>query len=72
MLTQRIVTQVDSTGHLSGLPLLPPGRTVEVIMRVMDQPPSVVRRKPPKQLRGKVRIIGDVVSTASPADWGIL
>ena len=71
MQTQRIVTKVDATGHLTGLPLLPPGRTVEVIMLVMDQPLSFVRRKPPKKLQGKVRITGEVLTTASSSDWGI-
>jgi hypothetical protein len=71
MQTQRIVTQVDATGHLIGLPLLPPGQMVEVIMSVLDKPTRVVRRKPPKKLQSTVRIIGDVLSTASSEDWGI-
>ena len=71
MQAHRIVTQVDSTGHLTGLPLLPPGRMVEVIMLVMDQQSTVVRRKPPLKLRGKIVISGDVLTSVSPSDWGM-
>ena len=71
MQTQRIVTQVDATGQLIGLPLFPPGQMVEVIMSVLGKPTQVVRRKPPKKLQGTVRIIGDVLSTASSEDWGM-
>lgn len=72
MQAQRIITKVDPTGHLMSLPLLPPGQTVEVIMLLHDQNnlPSL-RRKAPVSLRGKIREIGDIFSTASPQDWGL-
>ena len=72
MQAQRIITQVDSTGHLMSIPLLPPGQTVELIMLIHDQAtlPSACR-KAPKALKGKLREIGDVFSTASSKDWGL-
>ena len=71
MQAQRIVTQVDATGHLTGLPLLPPGQSVEVIMLLLDNQLPPKRRKAPVQLKGKVREIGDVLSSAPAQDWGI-
>ena len=72
MQAQRIITQVDSTGHLISLPLLPPGKTVEVIMLIhAEKAPSIPSRKAPRSLYGKIREKGDVFSTASHQDWGL-
>jgi len=72
MQAQRIITQVDSSGHLMSLPLLPPGQTVEVIMLIHEQKPlSTPLRKAPRSLYGKIRETGDVFSTASSQDWGL-
>lgn len=73
MQAQRIVTKVDATGHLTGLPLLPPGQPVEVIMLPLDNqvPPTRLRRKPPIHLQGKIRETGDVLSSVSAEDWGV-
>jgi hypothetical protein len=72
MQAQRIITQVDSTGHLMSLPLLPPGKTVEVIMLFhAEKAPSMPSRKAPSSLYGKIREIGDIFSTAPPQDWGL-
>ena len=69
MQAQRVMAQVDSSGNLTGLPLLPPGQ--EVIMLLTDQPLTPIRRKPPERLKGTVRINGDLLSTASPTDWEV-
>jgi hypothetical protein len=72
MQAQRIITQVDSTGHLTSLPLLPPGKTVEVIMLFLgEKTPSIPSRKAPRSLYGKIRELGDVFSSAPPHDWGL-
>jgi hypothetical protein len=72
MQAQRIVTIVDQTGHLKSLPLLPPGQQVEVIMLLLDRnTPATSRRKAPEHLKGKMRETGDILSTASPQDWGL-
>ncbi|MDY0301241.1 MAG: hypothetical protein RBQ99_06620 [Trichlorobacter sp.] len=73
MQAQRIVTKADATGHLTGLPLMPPGRPVEVIMLLLDNqiPATRPRRKPPTRLQGKIRETGDVLSSASVDDWGV-
>lgn len=71
MQAQRIVTQVDATGHLTGLPLLPPGQSVEVIMLLLDNQPSPKRRKAPTHLKGKMREIGDIFTSAPAQDWGV-
>ncbi len=72
MQAQRIITQVDSTGHLMSIPLLPPGQTVELIMLIHDQAALPLPcRKAPIALKGKLREIGDVFSTAPSEDWGL-
>ncbi len=65
MQAQRIVTQTDSAGHITGLPLLPPGKSVEVIMLLLDTPLPSKGSKAPAHLRGKLRETGDVLSSAS-------
>lgn len=71
MQAQRIVTQTDSTGHITGLPLLPPGKSVEVIMLILDNQPQTKLRKVPVRLKGKMREIGNIFSSAPAEDWGI-
>ena len=71
MQAQRIVAQTDSTGHLTSLPLLPPGKSVEVIMLLLDTPLPAKKNKVPAHLRGKLREIGDVLSSAPAQDWNI-
>ena len=72
MQAQRIVTQVDSSGHLMQLPLLPPGQSVEVIMLLLESgTPSKPRRKVPAHLKGKIREVGDIMSSAPLSDWSL-
>ena len=71
MQAQRIVTQVDSSGHLMQLPLLPPGQSVEVIVLLLEGgTQSKPRRKVPAHLKGKIREVGDIMSSAPLSDWG--
>ncbi len=72
MQAQRIITQTDSTGHLTGLPLLPPGKSVEVIMLLLDTPLPSKKSKVPDYLRGKLQEIGDVMSSAPAQDWKVI
>lgn len=72
MQAQRIITQTDSTGHLTGLPLLPPGKSVEVIMLLLDTPLPSKKSKVPDHLRGKLQEIGDVMSSAPAQDWKVI
>lgn len=47
---------------------------VEVLVVTLDEPEPAVTRKrrcPPPQFAGKVKELGDVMSSVSPADWGI-
>lgn len=71
MQAQHIITQTDSTGRLTGLPLLPHGKSVEVIMLLLDTPLPSKKSKVPAHLRGKLREIGDVTSPAPAQDWNI-
>jgi predicted metal-dependent RNase len=71
MQAQRIITQTDSTGHLTGLPLLPPGKSVEVILLLLDNQPSPKQQKAPARLKGKIREVGNIFSSAPADDWGI-
>jgi hypothetical protein len=47
---------------------------VEVLVVTLDEPEPTVTRKrrlPPPQFAGKVKELGDVMSSASLADWGM-
>ena len=55
-------------------------RKVEAILRVMDDQAATVapgsavkvrRRSPPAAFAGKVRELGDVMTSAPTADWGV-
>ncbi len=72
MQAQRIVTQTDSTGHLTGLPLLPPDKSVEVIMLLLATPLPLKKSKAPAHLRGRIRETGDVISSAPAQDWNVV
>ena len=56
---------------------LPPSfinRNIEILIIPLDSvsPPEKQRkRKPPAELAGKVRDVGDVMSSAPLSDWGI-
>ena len=71
MQAQRIITQTDATGQLTGLPLLPPGKAVEVIMLLLDTPQPPQKSRVPAHLRGKLRETGDVMSSAPAQDWNV-
>ena len=71
MQAQRVITQTDSNGYLTGLPLLPPDKSVEVIMLLLDNSPPSRKSKVPAHLRGRIREIGDVISSAPAQDWNV-
>ncbi|HOG03990.1 MAG TPA: hypothetical protein PLL14_08405 [Accumulibacter sp.] len=50
------------------------GRHARVILLLADDPETAGpahRRSPPPQFAGKVRELGEVMSSVSPAEWGI-
>ncbi len=75
MHAEKITLRTDAQGGLHGMPSLPPDTTVEVILlmpetAVASQPPH---RRPPPQLKGKIKVLGDIVSSPVAADeWDAL
>jgi hypothetical protein len=47
---------------------------VEVLVITLDEPEPISsrqKRKPPPQFAGKIKEIGDVITSAPPSDWGM-
>jgi hypothetical protein len=55
---------------LTGLPVLPPKQSVEVIMLYLGNQAPTKRRQVPVRLKGKIREVGDIFSSAPAEDWG--
>jgi hypothetical protein len=74
MQVQRLIETVTSSRLVIDLPVSFVNHRVEVLVLTLDdpQPGSTVRkRKPPPQFAGRVRELGDVMSSVPPTDWGI-
>jgi len=70
MQAERIVLETDPSGRLIGLPKLPGNRRIEAIFLILDgKSDAAVKRQPHPDLAGKVKIQGDVLSSAPAADW---
>lgn len=71
--------ELETTISPQGGIALPPecqaiyGRHARMILLLADEAtaPMKRRRVPPPQFVGKVRENGDVMSSASPSDWGV-
>jgi len=56
---------------LTGLPILPPKQSVEVIMLILGNQSPTKRRQVPVRLKGKTREVGDIFSSAPAEDLGV-
>ncbi|MGH6636800.1 MAG: hypothetical protein ACRED0_11955 [Gammaproteobacteria bacterium] len=74
MQVKRTIETLTSPRLVIELPESFVNHQVEVLVVTLDEPEPAVTRKrrcPPSQFAGKVKELGDVMSSVSPADWGI-
>jgi len=72
MYAEKLILQTDAQGYLQGLPHLPPDTNVEVIL-LLPKTPKKSHRRPPPELKNKIKIHDDIVSPAVPEnDWDAL
>lgn len=75
MQAEKWVLETNANGELAGLPPLPPHTTVEVILLFPPTPsiPPKPKRKPPAELIGKIKILGDIIEpVVPPEEWDAL
>jgi len=74
MHAKKITTTTDESGNLKNLPKLRPKQQVELILLFPEQEdlPQSSKREPPEELKGLIVEKGDIFSSASEGDWGIL
>ncbi len=76
MQAQKLLLKTKAQGKLEGLPDFKPNQHVELILLFNEEnPPEAKRvyRKPPAELAGKIKILGDIISPViEENDWDIL
>ncbi len=74
MQVQRLIETVTAPRLVIDLPGSFVNHRVEILVLTLDESEFVQlhkKRVPPPQFAGKVRELGDVMSSVPPADWGI-
>lgn len=74
MQVQRLIETVTSPRLVIDLPGSFVNHRVEILVVTLDEPEPVYlpkRRTPPSQFAGRVKELGDVMSSVPSADWGI-
>jgi hypothetical protein len=74
MQVQRILQTVDTQNVVIQVPASFVNRQVEILVITLDDTESKTsasRRTPPHQLAGRVKELGDVISSVPAEDWGI-
>ena len=74
MQVQRLIETVTSPRLVIDLPASFVNHRVEILVLTLDEPQPVKsgrKRTPPPQFAGRVRELGDVMSSVPPSDWGI-
>jgi hypothetical protein len=73
MNTECLLLDTDYRGNLNGLPKFPPYKQVEVVFLIIDKPEQkkCTQRFPHRYIAGKVRIMGNIIDTASEKDWNL-
>jgi hypothetical protein len=73
MQVQRTIQTVDTPNLVIEVPASFVHRQVEILVITLDETesqPTRKRRVPPPQFAGRVKELGDVMSSVSPDDWG--
>lgn len=75
MHAERIILETDTQGNIKNAPKLPPNRHVEAIFLVLDESETPAapkpRRRPHQDIAGRLRILGDVMSSAPGSEWNL-
>jgi hypothetical protein len=77
MQAQKLLLKTDAQGKLEGLPDFMPNQFIELILlfneESLPKANKKVFRKPPVELAGKVKIVGDIISPiVEENDWEAL
>lgn len=74
MQTKRVILETDQHGRLLHQPQLPPNIRMEAIFLLPDdRKKEKKRRKPSSAIKGKGKILGDIVSpVVLPEEWEAL
>jgi len=73
MQIQRTIQVLDEPRIVIDLPPSFVNQRIEVLVITLDDSepkPGVKRRTPPKKMAGRVKELGDVMSSVPPEDWG--
>jgi hypothetical protein len=73
MQIQRTIQVLDTPRLVIDLPPSFVNQRIEVLVITLDDSgpkPGVKRRSPPKNMAGRVKELGDVMSSVPPEDWG--
>lgn len=74
MQVKRSIETVNSSQLLVDLPESFLNQRVEILVITLDEPEitsQLKRRVPPPQFAGKVKELGDIISSVPLSDWGI-
>ena len=70
MYAERLILETDDSGKLKQIPVLPANKRLEAIFLVIAEAEQTnLRRKPHQDIAGKTRIMGNIIDTASVAEW---
>ena len=70
MYAERLILETDDSGKLKQIPVLPANKQLEAIFLVIAETEQTsLRRKPHQDIAGKTRIMGNIIDTASVAQW---
>ena len=71
MEVERMIVETDQFGQLKNIPKLPANKHFEAIFLVVSSSNEGHQRQPHRDIAGKTRFFGDVISSAPTADWDL-
>ena len=73
MFAEKVIIETDAQGCLKKMPVLPPNKRFETIFLVIGDSNKVesVKRHPCRDLKGAVKIHGDILNSASEGLWNL-
>jgi hypothetical protein len=72
MYAERLILETDISGKLKQVPALPANKQLEAIFLVIAESEQVnLRRVPHADIAGKTQILGNIIDTASDAEWNL-
>lgn len=72
MYAERLILETDVSGKLKQIPVLPANKQFEAIFLVIAETEQTnLRRQPHPDIAGKTKIMGNIIETASMAEWNL-